>query len=109
MSRTVIGVYSPKEQQSETLLLNQLKAHVPLLRELGLATERPALILQTDYEQAILEIFEWKSPQAIEEAHEHTQVLAMWDEFSQISDYRTLASLQECHDLFAEFETLFTT
>jgi quinol monooxygenase YgiN len=108
MGRIVIGVYAPKAGQYEALL-ELVKQHVPLLRKLDLATIRPATVMRSAQDQVILEMFEWKSPEAMEAAHQHPDVLAMWDQFAALSDYRPLASLLETHDLFAEFEPLAIT
>lgn len=108
MGRIVIGVYAPKAGKYEELL-QLVKGHVPLLRRLELATVRPATVMRSAQDNVILEIFEWKSPEAMEAAHSHPEVLAMWDQFATLSDYRPLASLLETHDLFAEFEPLAIT
>jgi hypothetical protein len=53
---------------------------------------------------AMIEVFEWASPAAIEEAHSNPRVQAMWKRFAACCDYAPLNTLAEAADLFAEFE-----
>jgi quinol monooxygenase YgiN len=108
MGRIVIGVYAPKPGCYESLL-QLLRDHVPLLRKLDLATVRPAIVMRSVQDQVILELFEWKSPAAMEAAHQHPDVLAMWGKLSELAENKPLAALLETRDLFAEFEPLATT
>jgi len=106
MGRLVIAAYAPK-LDCEAGLLDLLREHVPTLRHLGLATDRPACIMR-NREGILLELFEWESVDAIRKAHENATVMGMWDRFEQLCEYRTLASLHESHDQFAEFEPVMT-
>jgi quinol monooxygenase YgiN len=108
MGRIVIAVYKPKPEQ-EAALVELVRQHVPTLRALDLVTDRPNIVMRSAQDQAILEVFEWKSPEAMEAAHEHPTVTALWDRFAQVCEYRPLNALLESHDLFAEFEPLPST
>src|SRR5688572_6024123 len=107
MGRIVIAAYAPK-LDCETGLLDLVKDHVPTLRHLGLATARPACVMR-NRQGIVLELFEWESSEAIGKAHENPTVMALWDRFEQLCEYRTLASLPECHGQFADFEPVMTT
>ena len=102
--RIVIVAYRPKPGK-EDVLLAELRDHVHLLRSEGLATDRHPVLMRAK-DGAILEIFEWASPAAIEEAHANPRVQAMWSRFAACCDYAPLNSLAEAGDLFAEFEAL---
>lgn len=52
----------------------------------------------------VVEVFEWRSAQAVEAAHTDPAVLALWAEFGAVCDYVPLASLAEAQRMFAEFE-----
>ena len=52
----------------------------------------------------IIEVFEWASPAATEEAHGNPRVQQMWARFAACCDYAPLNTLPETADLFAEFE-----
>lgn len=84
-------------------LLSETRAHVPLLRSLGLATDRPSLVLRAP-DGSLVEYFEWASHDAITAAHEHPEVAAMWGRYERCCTYGTLADLPNGADLFAEFE-----
>jgi hypothetical protein len=52
----------------------------------------------------IVEVFEWKSAEAIANAHSNPAVQAMWGRYSAACEYVPLTSIKECSDLFAQFE-----
>jgi hypothetical protein len=54
----------------------------------------------------IVEVFEWRSPEAIEDAHRNPAVQALWAEFEAACDYIPVAAVPEAQQLFSEFESL---
>lgn len=102
--RLVIVAYRPKSGKEEVLLA-ELRDHVHVLRSEGLATDRPAAHMRAK-DGALVEMFEWASPAAIEQAHGNPRVQAMWERFAACCDYVPLNTLAESGDLFAEFEAL---
>ena len=100
MSDIVIVAYRPKPGEDRALL-SLLKDHAPTLRRLGLATDRPSVLMQAA-DGTFLEVFEWKDG-AIDAAHEHPDVQAMWAEYATVCDYVPLNALSEASDLFAGF------
>ena len=102
--RIVIAAYRPKPGQA-MVLFAEVRDHHPLLRSEGLATDRKPVIM-TSRAGVIIEVFEWASPDAIEEAHHNPRVQAMWARFAACCDYVPLNTLAEAGNLFAEFETL---
>lgn len=103
MGHMVIAVYRPKEGCSEKMI-ELVKEHVPFLRRLGLATDRPALAMRASNGE-IIEVFEWKSG-AIAAAHEHPEVQSLWEQYAEVCDYAPLQSLAEARAPFAQFEPL---
>lgn len=103
MGDMVIVGYRPKPGQ-EAALLALTREHVPVLRRLGLASDRPALAMRAK-DGTIVEVFEWKDG-AIAKAHEHPEVQAMWGRYAAACDYIPLAELAEAKDLFAAFEPI---
>ena len=103
MGDMVIAVYRPKAGREDELL-TLVKHHVPLLRRLALATERPALAMRASNGE-ILEVFEWEAG-AIATAHEHAEVQKLWAQYSEVCDYAPLQSLVEAQGPFAQFEPL---
>lgn len=102
--RMVIVAYRPKPGK-EDVLLSEVRDHVHLLRSEGLATDRPATVMRAK-DGTLVEMFEWASPAAIEEAHANPRVQAMWARFAACCDYTPLNSLAEAGEMFAEFETV---
>lgn len=99
--RVVIAGYRPHAGQADTLL-HTLRRHVPTLQRLGLATRRAPTTLRAA-DGTLLEVFEWASAAAIEAAHHHPEVQAMWADFAAVCEFVTLAQLPEAQRLFAEF------
>ena len=100
MGDMVIVAYRPKPGKAEELL-KLIIDHVPRLRRLGLATDRPALAMASS-EGVVVEVFEWADG-AIARAHENADVLAMWGEYEGCCDYVPLCELPETRDMFAQF------
>jgi quinol monooxygenase YgiN len=100
--RIVIVAYRPKPGKANVLLA-EVRDHVHLLRSEGLATDRHPVIMRAK-DGTIIEVFEWASPAAMEEAHRNARVQAMWARFETCCDYAPLNTLFESGDLFAEFE-----
>ncbi|GBQ27196.1 hypothetical protein AA12717_2597 [Gluconacetobacter sacchari DSM 12717] len=103
MGDVVIVAYRPKPGQ-EQKLLELTRNHVPALRRLGLATDRPTLAMRSR-EGIIVEIFEWQEG-ALQTAHAHPDVLAMWERYAAVCDYVPLHELPESRDMFAQFEPI---
>lgn len=104
MGRIVIVAYKPKPSKEDDMKAF-LKKHVPVLRNEGLVTDRAPVIMRSA-NGTFIEVFEWKSAQAIEEAHSNEAVLRLWEEFEQCGTYEQLASLEEAGQMFAEFDSV---
>lgn len=53
-----------------------------------------------------LEVFEWKSAEAIAAAHHNAAVGALWTRFERACEYRRLCDVAETQQLFAGFEAV---
>src|SRR5262245_41270117 len=104
MGRFVIVAYTPKPSK-EAALLALVKKHVDVLAAEGLVTDRGSFVMRAA-DGTIVEVFEWRSPEAIEQAHTNPTVGALWNEFGEACDYRRLTDLKEANDLFAEFDAV---
>lgn len=104
MGRIVIVGYQPKlGKQAELEAL--MKTHLPILRAADLVTDRASIIMQAE-NNTIVEVFEWKSTEAMNSAHEHAEVLKMWADYDACCDYVPVADLPEISNLFSEFTPL---
>src|SRR5687768_9977647 len=100
----VIVAYRPKPGR-EAELLEIVRSRVPTLRKEGLVTERVPVIMRAK-DGTIIEVSEWKSNEAIEEAHQNPRVLAMWDKFFAVCDCVPLNTVPESGTMFAGFEPI---
>lgn len=101
MGRIVIVGYKPKPGKGE-VLRSLARTHVQRLRAEGLVTSREGIIMEAN-DGTIIEVFEWKSKEAIESAHKNPAVQGLWREFSDVCDYVPVASIAEAKQLFSEF------
>jgi hypothetical protein len=101
MGRFTIAAYTPKAGKAEELL-PLVKKHFQVLQAERLITDRPAYVMRAG-DGAIVEVFEWRSPAAIQQAHGNPAVQALWGEFAAVCDYTPLTELAETHQMFAEF------
>ena len=104
MGRIVIAAFRPKPGQ-QALLHAIVAKHWRVLHAEGLVTERPRMVMQAA-DGTVVEVFEWHSAQAIEQAHQNPAVLALWAEFAAACDYVPLAGLAESQHPFSEFDAL---
>ena len=102
MGRFVIASYTPKEGKGAALL-ELVRGHMGVLRGEGLVTDRPAYVMRAS-DGTLIEVFEWKSVEAVEQAHNNRAVQALWEEFGKVCDYSALSDLDETKQMFAEFE-----
>jgi quinol monooxygenase YgiN len=101
MGQFVIVAYKPKPEK-EAELLELLKTHVKVLQGEGLATQRKPYLMRAA-NGTIVEVFEWQSQEAIEQAHTNKVVLQMWGKFNEACDIETLANLEESEQMFSPF------
>jgi hypothetical protein len=84
------------------LLLELTKEHLGILRGQHLATARSSYAMQAN-DGTVIEVFEWKSKEAIAAAHTNPVVLKMWERYAEACEIIPLASVKECGDMFAGF------
>ena len=97
-----IACYKPKEGK-EAGLLEAVKNHLPVLKKEGLVTDRKSIVMRSK-NGSIIEVFEWKSTKAIEDAHKNPAVGELWKVFNEVCTYENLGTLEEIKDMFAGFE-----
>ena len=101
MGDVVIVAYRPKPGCGAALEA-LLRTHVPELRRLGLATERPATLMRA-VDGTMVEVFEWREG-GVAAGHAHPEVHAMWARYAEVCDYVKLRELSEAGEMFATFE-----
>jgi hypothetical protein len=70
----------PTSQKQVTKLHSYelVKKHLPILRELELATDRSNYIAKSS-DGTIIEVFEWTSQNATKAAHQHPAITDIWE------------------------------
>lgn len=101
MGRIVIVGYKPKPGKNEALK-ELMKTHLPILQQQGLATDRKSIMMEAT-DGTIIEVFEWVSLEAIQNAHTNPTVLQMWGEYAEVCDYVPVGTLTEAGNLFSDF------
>lgn len=104
MGILVIACYRPHTGK-EDALAEEVRAHVPTLRSWGLATEREPVLMRSA-DGTVVEVFEWVSQHAIDQAHEDPKVQDMWARFATVCDYVAVSDLPEAGEAFAGFTPL---
>jgi hypothetical protein len=97
----VIVGYKPKPGK-EAALRELMREHLPILQRLGLATERASFLMEAK-DGTIIEVFEWRSQAAIDQAHTHPEVLKMWGKYAEACDYVPVGQIAEAATLFSAF------
>lgn len=97
----VFAVYRPNQGKREELL-KLVQKHVPTLRRLGLATDRPEILVSA-IDGTFIEVFEWKSNEAARMAHEHPEVAKIWEAMGAIGSFLPLAEVSETKKAFCHF------
>ena len=104
MGRFVIVAYTPKAGKEQQLLA-AVRKHLQVLQTEQLITNKPAYVMRAG-DGTIVEVFEWRSAEAIHQAHSNPAVQALWGEFGAACDYTPLTKLAETHQMFAEFDAV---
>ena len=104
MGRIVIVAYQPKAGKAAELK-HLVSKHVPRLKKEGLVSDRQPVVLEA-FDGTVIEIFEWLSAEAIQQAHQNRVVHEMWAEFEAVCTYVPLNSLSEAGNIFAEFTAI---
>ena len=104
MGILVICSYRPHaghEEEARALM----QAHVPLLRQHGLITERP-VVQGVAKDGELVEIFEWESVEKSRGAPAFAEICNHWKAMSAVMDFVPMAQLAECQHAFAHFTPL---
>lgn len=100
----VIVAYRPKRGK-ERELLDLVRARVPTLCKEGLVTDRVPTIVRAK-DGTIIEVSEWKSQEAIDDAHQNANVCAMWNKFFALCECVPLQMLAEAGEMFPNFQLI---
>jgi quinol monooxygenase YgiN len=99
--RIVIVGYKPKAGQKEALQ-QLMREHLAVLKSENLVTGRDSIMMEAA-DGTIIEVFEWKSAAAVQQAHTNPVVLKMWEKYTAACDYIPVAQVAEASALFSSF------
>ena len=102
--RIVIVAYKPFPNM-EAKLAELMKDHVKILRKEGLASDREPILMHSK-NGTIIEVFGWRSKEAIESAHSNPAVQKMWGAYAEVCEYVPVGNLEEAANMFSEFTPL---
>ena len=102
MGRFVIVAYKPKPGKHDALAA-VVEKHLRVLSAENLVTDKAPYVMRAA-DGTVVEVFEWRSVDAISQAHNNPAVQALWGEFAAVCDYMPLANLAEAQQMFAEFD-----
>ena len=101
MPRIVIVAYKPKPGKEKELDELMLQHHAVLKSE-NLVTNRDSIMMKAA-DGTVIEVLEWTSAAAIQNAHTNPVVLKMWQQYSAVCDYIPIGTVAEAANLFSEF------
>jgi len=100
----VIALYRPHPGK-DAELRELIRQHLPTLRTLELATDRPAVLMRAK-DGTYLEVFEWRTGESAGLAHQHPLVAKIWEAMGKIADFPALEALEEAKQRFSHFEPI---
>lgn len=101
MGRIVIACYRPKPGKKEALA-QLMREHLSILRSQNLVTDRDSIMMEAK-DGTIIEVFEWRSSEALELAHTNPTITAMWAQYAEVCEYVPIGEIEESAQLFSEF------
>lgn len=104
MGRITFAIYRPKPGK-EKQLLQLVDEHLPILKTQNLITDRKPIVMRAK-DASVIEVFEWKSREAINQAHNNAEVQKLWNRFSEVCDFETPKNIAEFSEMFSEFESI---
>ena len=102
VSRIAINVYRARPDK-EVVLLSELRDHQSLLWSEGLATDLEPIVMRAG-DGTLIEIFQWASAKAIEDAHRNARVQAAWGRLEACAEFVPLAEVAGADRPFSDFE-----
>ncbi|GGX69935.1 hypothetical protein [Saccharospirillum salsuginis] len=104
MGRIVIVAYRPKPGKSAELQA-LAKTHLSILKAEQLVTDRDSILMRAE-DGTVVEVFEWRSREDIDRAHNNPVIQQMWRDYAEVCDYIPIAQVPEASGLFSEFAPL---
>jgi len=104
MGMIAIGAYRVHEGHEE-LFLEALRQDIVTMRDEGLISDWPAMILKAGSD-VFLQLVEWADADAPTRSSHNERVMAIWTKKRTHSDYLSLAQVPGADRLFPSFEEI---
>jgi hypothetical protein len=104
MGRISIVAFRPQPGKEDELK-RVMASRLPLLRRLGLATDRSNITMRAT-DGTLIDVSEWVDDAAIDRAHHTPEVLEPWKQFDACCTNVKLDMLTESHHDFATFDAI---
>lgn len=104
MGMIAIGAYRVHEGRQE-LFLEALRQDLVTMREEGLISDWPAMILRAG-DDVFLQLVEWADEDAPARSTNNQRVMAIWTKKRTLADYLSLAEVPGADRLFPSFEEI---
>ena len=99
----MIAAYRPKPGKAHELR-KLIHEHRRTLDAAQLASPKPTILLRARSDGTLLEIFEWASRKAADEAYRHPSIRGMWNRLARVADFIPLSEIEESNNAFSHFE-----
>ena len=104
MSRVAIMIFRPQKDKLGELIALLKQSHSALLK-FGIVTAREQ-ILAMSVEGSVIQILEWTSKQAEEEAAVHDEIRELWMEAERLCEFQKPIEVKEFTQMFPSFEVV---
>lgn len=102
--KNTFAIYRPKPGK-EAQLIKLVQEHLPILKSQNLVSDRKPMVMQSK-DKCIIEVFEWKSRESIDQAHTNPEVQKLWERFGELCDFESPKNIAEFSEMFSEFEAI---
>ncbi|MBK6265109.1 hypothetical protein JKA74_08670 [Marivirga sp. S37H4] len=104
MEKIVIVGYRPFPGK-ESQLMELMNIHWQTLDKENLVSARKPVLMKS-LDGTVIEVFGWKSKEAMDLAHSNETVLKIWEKYAEVCEYVPIAELTESKHIFSEFSPL---
>lgn len=105
MRHIALILYSPRKDREQELI-EMLQQNIPVMRKLGLVTDREQILASTK-DGSIIQLFEWKNDDSQEQAMAHPVCQEMWLKVGNISEFQKPTAVAEFNEVFSMFKTIY--
>ena len=80
-----------------------MREHYSILKSQHFVTNRVSIMMEAK-DETIIEVFEWASEAAMQQAHNNSVIQDLWQQYEVVCDYIPVAQVAEAAQLFSAFK-----